>query len=191
MSHHSNSTQLADRTLWFDGDSTVPEEFLTQVLTKSGNSPTPLMGGIYVDELSSTIEQFNKFVPPSDRIGVKENVRELKTDFELPQEYININVHDYMMNRLVDECDLNSLSGDEIKIRIQRTRHELALFEERELFGVIRTLIYIINTLQTRGVVWGVGRGSSVASYLLYLIGVHDVDSVKYNLNIEDFLHPN
>ena len=34
---------------------------------------------------------------------------------------------------------------------------------------------------------WGVGRGSSVSSYCLYLIGIHMVDSIKYNLDIQEF----
>ena len=34
----------------------------------------------------------------------------------------------------------------------------------------------------------GVGRGSSVASYILYLIGVHRIDSIKYNLDWKEFL---
>jgi DNA polymerase III alpha subunit len=36
--------------------------------------------------------------------------------------------------------------------------------------------------------VWGVGRGSSVASYVLFLIGVHRIDSMKYNLDYKEFL---
>jgi DNA polymerase III alpha subunit len=37
--------------------------------------------------------------------------------------------------------------------------------------------------------VWGIGRGSSVSSYVLYVLGVHDVDSYAYDLDIGDFLH--
>ena len=47
---------------------------------------------------------------------------------------------------------------------------------------------YIIDTLRENNIVWGVGRGSSVSSYMLYLIGVHKVDSIKYNLNINEFI---
>jgi DNA polymerase III alpha subunit len=47
---------------------------------------------------------------------------------------------------------------------------------------------YLVDTLRKNNVVWGVGRGSSVASYILYLIGVHKVDSIKYNLDINEFL---
>jgi len=65
---------------------------------------------------------------------------------------------------------------------------ELTEFETRNLFPVLRILIYIIDTMRKHKLVWGVGRGSSVASYVLYLLGVHKVDSLKYNLDIKEFL---
>ena len=37
-------------------------------------------------------------------------------------------------------------------------------------------------------IIWGVGRGSSVASYVLYKLGVHRIDSLYYNLDIGEFL---
>ena len=52
---------------------------------------------------------------------------------------------------------------------------------------MLKTMKYIVDTLRTNNVVWGVGRGSSVASYVLHIIGVHKIDSVKYNLPIEEF----
>ena len=36
--------------------------------------------------------------------------------------------------------------------------------------------------------IWGVGRGSSVSSYILYLIGVHRVNSLKFGFDIKDYL---
>jgi DNA polymerase III alpha subunit len=65
---------------------------------------------------------------------------------------------------------------------------ELAEFEARKLFPVLQLLIYIIETMRKNSLVWGVGRGSSVASYILYLLGIHKVDSVKYKLDIKEFL---
>jgi DNA polymerase III alpha subunit len=46
----------------------------------------------------------------------------------------------------------------------------------------------MVDTFREEKIVWGVGRGSSVASYVLYLLGVHKVDSLKYNLNVDEFL---
>jgi DNA polymerase III alpha subunit len=42
--------------------------------------------------------------------------------------------------------------------------------------------------MKANNIIWGVGRGSSVASYVLYLLEVHRVDSMYYNLDIREFL---
>jgi DNA polymerase III alpha subunit len=42
--------------------------------------------------------------------------------------------------------------------------------------------------MRKNNILWGVGRGSSVASFVLYLIGIHRINSLFYNLPIEEFL---
>ena len=53
---------------------------------------------------------------------------------------------------------------------------------------VLQFLKYMVDTLRENNIVWGVGRGSSVASYVLYLLGVHKVNSIKYDLDPTEFL---
>ena len=65
---------------------------------------------------------------------------------------------------------------------------ELAEFERREMFDLLRYMIYLVDFMRENNIIWGVGRGSSVASYVLYLIGVHKIDSIKYNLDWREFL---
>ena len=55
------------------------------------------------------------------------------------------------------------------------------------MYDVLYVMKYIVDTLRENKVLWGVGRGSSVSSYVLFLIGIHKIDSVKYNLPIEEF----
>ena len=102
-------------------------------------------------------------------------------DFNIPAKYTEIDVVEYV-RRLIPA------SGQDVKIITDRVEMELAEFEARKLFPVLQMLIYIIDTMRKNSLVWGVGRGSSVASYILYLMGVHKVDSVKYKLNINEFL---
>jgi DNA polymerase III alpha subunit len=71
---------------------------------------------------------------------------------------------------------------------LQRVADELMLFQERDLFNLLRWLKYFVDTMRANQVVWGVGRGSSVASYVLYLIGVHKINSMYYDLDISEFL---
>jgi DNA polymerase III alpha subunit len=69
-----------------------------------------------------------------------------------------------------------------------RVTEELAAFKERSMLDLLCWLKYFVDTMRANNVVWGVGRGSSVASYILFLIGVHKIDSLKYNLDWQEFL---
>ena len=176
-------TQLKDRILWFDGTSTVPEKELVQLIAREGS-----VDGMFVDEMSQDIKQYNLLVPDHEKITVKGSVYELSLEWNIPHEFSELNVRDHIINCFEDECNSQVFTDDELHERSRRIIQELDLYESLGLFGVIRTLIFVINTLRERDIVWGVGRGSSVASYILYLIGVHDVDSVLYELDITDFL---
>lgn len=72
--------------------------------------------------------------------------------------------------------------------QIERVALEWQMFEERGLVPILQTMVYLVDHFREKGIVWGVGRGSSVSSYILFLIGVHKVDSLKYELDIRDFL---
>jgi DNA polymerase III alpha subunit len=96
--------------------------------------------------------------------------------WHMPEEYINMDIAAW----LLDQCK----TQDEL----QRVGKELLLYQERDLFPLLKQLKYTIDTWRTNNIVWGVGRGSSVASYVLYLIGVHKINSMYYDLDVEEFL---
>ena len=72
--------------------------------------------------------------------------------------------------------------------QLQRVGKELLLYNEKNLFDLLRYLKYLVDTMKENNIIWGVGRGSSVASYVLYLLGVHKIDSIYYDLDPEEFL---
>ena len=80
----------------------------------------------------------------------------------------------------------NLCEGDDD--RFQRVNEELAEFERRGMFDLLRYMIYLVDFMRENSIVWGVGRGSSVASYVLYLIGVHKINSIQYELDWREFL---
>ena len=71
---------------------------------------------------------------------------------------------------------------------LQRVGEELLLFQERNLFDLLRYLHYLVNVMRDNNIIWGVGRGSSVASYVLYLLGIHRINSMFYDLDPREFL---
>lgn len=97
-----------------------------------------------------------------------------KDHWYIPAQYSNMDIESF----LVDQCP---------KENYDRLITELELYREHEMIPVLRTMKYIVDTLRKNNIVWGVGRGSSVASYVLFLLGVHKIDSVKYKLPIEEF----
>lgn len=106
--------------------------------------------------------------------------------FDIPPHYRELNVEDYVRN-LIPQQSSAEIHGLPVN-PATRVEEELELFRARNLYPVLQCLIYIIDTMRKNNLVWGVGRGSSVASYVLYLIGVHKIDSIKYNLDIREFL---
>jgi DNA polymerase III alpha subunit len=102
-------------------------------------------------------------------------------EFNIPQYYKDLDVEEYVRG-------LIPTSGDSAEAVEARVEMELAEFNARNLYPVLQLLIYIIDTMRKNNLIWGVGRGSSVASYVLFLLGIHKVDSIKYNLDIREFL---
>ena len=69
-----------------------------------------------------------------------------------------------------------------------RAQEELKAFQDRDLIQLLRYMVYLVHFMRENKIVWGVGRGSSVSSYLLYLIGVHRINPIRYNLDWREFL---
>jgi DNA polymerase III alpha subunit len=94
----------------------------------------------------------------------------------MPKEYYDFEIVGYLLDKTTNE------------VEYQRVVMELELFIQHNMIDLLKYLKYLIDTLRKNNVIWGVGRGSSVASYVLYLMGVHKVDSIKYDLDINEFL---
>lgn len=94
----------------------------------------------------------------------------------IPKEYDLLDIEQHIINL----CETQE--------QLERVNLELSLYKERNLFNLLKFLKYLIDTLRDNEIVWGVGRGSSVSSYVLYLLGVHKIDSIKFELDIKEFL---
>jgi len=94
----------------------------------------------------------------------------------MPEEYKTLNVHNYILTKCATQEET------------ARCAEELAEFEGRDMMNLLRYMIYLVDFMRENNIVWGVGRGSSVASYVLYLIGVHRINSIQYDLDWREFL---
>ena len=102
--------------------------------------------------------------------------RQQQNNWHMPDSYKTFDIAQYVL----DQCENEE--------QLQRCGHELLLFQERNLFDLLKFLKYLVDTMTANNVIWGVGRGSSVASYVLYKLGVHRIDSLYYNLDPAEFL---
>jgi len=100
-----------------------------------------------------------------------------QSEWFMPDEYKTLNVYDYVMNK----------AGDDLA-ELERVEEELAQFKVRGMTNLLRYMIYLVDFMRENDIVWGVGRGSSVASYVLYLIGVHRINSIQFGLDWREFL---
>lgn len=130
---------------------------------------------------SDLVDLFNDACDQLEITSINDHI-EYGLDFQIPEHYKHIDIREYMHTVLENKYH----AAD--KRTVDRVNHELDLFETKNLFPVLQMLIYIVDTMKKNNIVWGVGRGSSVASYCLYLLEVHRIDSIKYNLDIREFL---
>lgn len=99
-----------------------------------------------------------------------------QSEWFMPEEYKDFPIYDYCLNR----CTTVEQQ--------KRVMEEFEAFDKHDMLNLLKYMKYLVDFMRENGIVWGVGRGSSVASYVLYLIGVHRIDSIQYGLDWREFL---
>ncbi len=102
--------------------------------------------------------------------------KQQQDNWYMPDEYKSLDIAKYVLDLCQNDAEL------------QRVGEELLRFQELDMFPMLRYCKYFVDTMRKHNVVWGVGRGSSVSSYVLYLIGIHRINSLHYDLSIDEFL---
>lgn len=170
-------TQLATRVLWADGISEVEPAKVIELLERGVPSSK-----IATTQLTADIVEFNKL---TDKPILQKT--ELTVAFPpawvIPDHYKRLDLAEYLIG-LAEKIVRDELYEQ----RLQRLAEEIDLYMKLGYQDLLRALIYVIDELNRCRVVWGVGRGSSCSSYLLFLLGLHEVDSVLYDISISDFL---
>jgi DNA polymerase III alpha subunit len=128
--------------------------------------------------LPSNISMWNQFDKncKSNKLTNPFTLAEDNLSWNIPEPYKSLDIKQFLLDKCSNQDQVN------------RVNEELELFEERDLFDLLRFLAYFSEVIILNDVIYGVGRGSSVASYCLYLLGIHRVNSLKYNLDIKEFL---
>lgn len=159
----------------------ITEKDLNEVLYKN---PTIDLSQLYLDNNDK------------HNLAIDINYSELSKIAELPHidiepvEWHKQNQNNWFMSEHYKTFDiaawvLNECKGNEVEL--QRCGQELLEYAARDLLPLLQYLKYLVDTMRENNIVWGVGRGSSTASFVLYKIGVHRINSIEYQLPLEEF----
>lgn len=145
----------------------------------------------FIFESDSEIELYNKYTKILSGINdddspliiyntptctIEEFDRDIQSHWFTPEPFASADVEEVLLKLCSTEKERN------------RVKEEMVLFQQYELNQMLRCLLWLVSTMRENGIVWGVGRGSSCASYCLYLMGIHRVNSLQYNLDFREFL---
>jgi DNA polymerase III alpha subunit len=122
------------------------------------------------------IPQFVQYNELVEQLSVEDFDHRNQNQWFMPDVYKNMDIAELVLNLCNNDAEL------------QRCGHELMLYQERGLFDLLRYLKYLVDVMTHNQLIWGVGRGSSVASYVLFKLGVHRIDSLYYDLDPSEFL---
>ena len=111
-----------------------------------------------------------------DDSSIEEFDKKNQENWFMPSSYKEMDIAEYV---------LGLCNNDE---ELQRCGGELIMYQERNLFNLLKYMKYLVDTMETNNILWGVGRGSSVSSYVLFKLKIHKVDSMFYKLNVKEFL---
>lgn len=170
--------KLDNRTIYNDGTVICTEAAVLEMLYSDKDISTVIV------EPNTDVELYNK----SDQY-LDTNYGEIATGtdpvyndvnwFEYwltPEPYASMNIEEFIFQKCKNETELD------------RAKQELQLYHERKMMPVLRHLVYLTDTWRQQNIFWGVGRGSSVGSFVLFLIGINRINPLEYGLKIDEFL---
>ena len=162
------------------GDYVLNEKEVVNVLYNNPNVDLTKLNITDVEKFNDAIAnlylangKLEQYIEPN--VSVEEFDKQYQQNWYMPQEYKELDIAEYLLNLCQTDAEL------------QRVGHELLEYQKIDFFDALRFLKYFVDIMRNNNIVWGVGRGSSVASYVLYLLGIHKIDSIKYNLSPDEF----
>jgi DNA polymerase III alpha subunit len=130
----------------------------------------------YNNSVSENKDKFNLLDATDFDVDRDNYDQQNRSNWFIPEEYKTMDIEKYIL----DLCKTPQ--------EIERVNYELDLYKSHAMMDVLKFLKYMVDRLRKNKIIWGVGRGSSVASYILYLMGVHKVNSIQYDLDPTEFL---
>lgn len=173
-------TPLRDRVLWFDGTNEVDASLVPELLLR----------GVSQDKIvASPNDDLNLFNQIADDpiLAEKRENESFNLTWNIPDQFKQLDLRSFLFLQLnnlqqTDKRFLDQSYTDRIEIELKEIRN-------RNIEPLFKTLIFIVHELKKNNKVWGVGRGSSCASLVLFLIELHQVDPIRFGISHTEFFH--
>jgi DNA polymerase III alpha subunit len=159
-----------------DGSLIMSESDIMELMYQEKLPGEILVDSSLFEEITSSTRQLSIPLPFKISIHKTRSVDDMTNEWRMPESYRDLDVDLWFAQRISTAA------------QAERVADELALYRSGGLYPLLRFLIYLVDLMREHRIVWGVGRGSSVSSYCLFLIGIHKIDSMRYNLDIKEFL---
>lgn len=157
--------------VWFDGKDAA--ELLLRGYDIAGLLIHPTPEIVIYNEWCQRLDKPSHQIEPTEAL---DDAKQRLNTWWITEPWCDLPVRETVLQRCVTDVER------------ERVNHEMDLFEARAMIPVLRLLFMLVDHFRRNKIVWGVGRGSSVASYVMYLIGIHKINSIQYDLKIEEFL---
>jgi len=127
----------------------------------------------YINAIAETslVRQYSE-----PQLSIEDFDKQNQNNWYMPEEYKDLDIAEYILSL----CNTQE--------ELQQCGEELLLYQDKNLFNLLKYLKYLVDIMKENNIIWGIGRGSSVSSYVLYKLGVHKIDSMYYNLDVKEFL---
>jgi DNA polymerase-3 subunit alpha len=105
------------------------------------------------------------------------------------KEYLRLMTYEGIRRRLADKT-LEYTDQFTENEYLQRVEYELSVIDKMGFNEYYLIVADYVGYAKTHGITTGPGRGSGAGSIVAFLIGITDVDSIRYGLMFERFLNP-
>ena len=106
--------------------------------------------------------------------------------FDVPDGYTDVTY----LRHLTEKGLEKKYQGNITQEHRDRMEYELKIIEKTGFPSYFLIVQDFVNWAKQQGIVVGPGRGSAAGSFVSYLIGITNVDPIKYDLLFERFLNP-
>lgn len=139
------------------------------------------------DIVNKAIKETHNITSMIEEIDIGLNNGNLMPKIDCPKEFKdNFEYFNHIINSNFDK-KFNYLNEKEKKIRRERLNMEIPILKQLEYIDYFLMLLMLTKEAKKRGIPLGYSRGSGANCLTLFVLGVTQIDSVRWNLDFSRF----